>query len=110
LFFYIIKKLSGYNNWKNSSSHLKEHASTKAHISCITALIARNNVLVNVGNQLVLSHTAEVISNRENFAIIIEVVKLLSKQSLAFRAHRENSEKNKGNFLETILFTGNIFY
>ena len=50
-FFYIIKKLSGYNNWKNSSSHLKEHASTKVHISCTTALITRNNATPGKGSK-----------------------------------------------------------
>ena len=52
------------------------------------------------------SHFTEVKSNRANLAIIIDVIRLLSKQGLALRGHRNTSEKNKGNFLEQVEFIG----
>ena len=65
------------------------------------------NVVVNVINQQVSSYCAEVQSNREHLAIIIDVIIFLSKQGLAFRGHNEDlSNKNQGNFLEHLHFIG----
>ena len=96
------------NCWANACKLFKLHAKTHEHLTCLVAMNSRMTASVNVLNQQVKSHATVVLSNRENLAIIIRIVQLLSKQGLALRAHRESSQKNKGNFLETILFTGKI--
>ncbi len=89
----------------------KAHAATRSHMDCNIAWKSAMNVVVSVANQQLSNHSEEVKSNRDNLAIIIDVILLLSKQGLAFRAHRADpSEKNRGNFLEHISVIGNNCY
>ena len=45
----------------------------------------------------------EIVSNREVLAHLLDIIRLLAKQNLAFRGHDESaSSVNRGNFLELV--------
>ena len=99
--------MKGFNHWKNAFERFKIHTTSKSHIASDIQLQSARKVVVNVANQQVSSHSAEVKSNREHLAVIIDVIMFLSKQGLAFRGHREEfTDKNQGNFLEQLNFLG----
>lgn len=61
------------------------------------------NAETSVASQLSTQYAADVQKNRRNLARIIEAVKLLGRQNIAFRGHDESADsKNKGNFIELL--------
>ncbi len=88
------------NNWKNAVKLFDDHEKTKAHRSCTIALQNRELAKVSILNKIVVSHSIEVRRNRDNLAIIIDIVVHLAKLGAPFRGHREDEcSNNKGLIL-----------
>ena len=101
---------SGYSDMKNLSRALKRHAESKSHISAAIAYKSFGRLDIrsslNEGfRQSVIQHNSLVSKNREILRRLIDVVELLARQELSFRAHDEKaSSQNKGNYIEVIDF------
>lgn len=87
------------SQWKNAVKLFDDHEKTKSHRSSVIALLNREKAKINIFNQVVVQHSIEVSRNRQNLAIIIEIIIHLAKLGAPFRGHREDKfAKNQGYF------------
>ena len=69
----------------------------------MTAWIAMKAAKPGIKSLVSESHVTEMRNNREYLGAVIDVVRLLGKQGIAFRGHLEGEySSNKGNFLEVM--------
>ena len=109
---------TGFRNWKNatgSEGKLEKHVKSRCHSlsherfttaqSCSRDPSRRVDVMFGEENKRLLAQTeAQRIENRDAVGTIIDCVRFLAKQELAFRDHDESSASNRGNFLELVHF------
>ena len=96
-------------NWKNSVKRIREHAVTQYHMSSMVAFKnclqgkPIDTLLDEQRAELHSKRQKEIASNREVLAHLLDIIRLLAKQNLAFRGHDESaSSVNRGNFLELV--------
>ena len=96
-------------NWKNSVKRIREHAVTQYHMSSMVAFKSClqgkpiDTLLDEQRAELHSRRQKEIASNREVLAHLLDIIRLLAKQNLAFRGHDESaSSVNRGNFLELV--------
>lgn len=102
---------TGFDDWRHVHQRIEEHEASKAHLESVTLFMAAkqkkstHDLLLH--NQL-QKRKQEVLERRHIVQVIVDVLKLIGKQGLAFRAsteqaHTFNDESiNHGNFLEII--------
>jgi len=110
---------TGFCNWKNatgSEGKLEKHVKSRCHglsherystaKSCSLDPSRRVDVMLGEENRRLLARTeVERKENRDAVATIIDCVRFLAKQGLAYRGHEETtSASNRGNFLELVHF------
>ncbi|XP_069832299.1 zinc finger MYM-type protein 1-like [Dendropsophus ebraccatus] len=106
--------ISGCTNFRHCHQAVKKHESSNSHCDAANAyLIAKKdkNIETLINKIQASKRKKEILQNIEVMKRIFDVVKLLGKQGLPFRAHGtneslynlNNSKINHGNFLEIIL-------
>lgn len=95
--------------WKNGLKRMRNHAVTKYHLLCMQAwklYVEQNPIdsMLNEQRKEELSRKQlQIQTNRKIICHILDIIKLLAKQNLAFRGHDESeSSLNRGNFLEFV--------
>ena len=96
-------------NWKNGVKRIREHAATQYHM---TSMMAFKTYLQNKPIDCLLDQQRaeeqsrrerEITSNRQVLNHLLDIIRLLAKQNLALRGHRESANSlNRGNFLELV--------
>ena len=106
--------IPGFNKWSHVRDRISEHEKSKSHIEGVKTLLreVKGHTIKNIlmtGEQLGLRKT-QVMNRRIVVIRIIQAIKYLGKQGLAFRGHRHEGahelfdlELKRGNFLEAIL-------
>lgn len=105
----------GMTDWRHILQRVKEHENSKTHENCVNCHMLKSKgkdiyslMFTNEGS----IRQKNIIERKQVLERIIDVVKLIGKRGLAFRAHRsesvsslslENNEADHGNFLEIIL-------
>ncbi|XP_065642784.1 uncharacterized protein LOC136074398 [Hydra vulgaris] len=105
----------GMTDWRHTLQRVKEHENSKTHENCVNCHTLRtkgkgiyNLMFTNEGS----IHQKNIIERKQVLERITDVVKLIGKRGLAFRAHRsqsvssllfENNQEDHGHFLEIIL-------
>lgn len=96
----------GFRNWRDAVCSFQRHEQSDQHKQSASFFLDAKKMLTaetSVASQLSTQHAADVEKNRRNLARIIEAVKLLGRQNIAFRGHDESAySKNKGNFIELL--------
>ncbi|KAH7651536.1 P-loop containing nucleoside triphosphate hydrolase protein [Dioscorea alata] len=104
----VFSKL-GYNNWKNDISTFRDHEGnvTSIHNFAADKLELFKNRRQSV-TQKISQHSSEMeVAYRVRLTAVLDIVRFLLRQGLAFRGHDESSSsKNKGNFLELLYWYG----
>ncbi|KAH7688353.1 P-loop containing nucleoside triphosphate hydrolase protein [Dioscorea alata] len=104
----VFSKL-GYNNWKNAISTFRDHEGnvTSIHNFAADKLELFKNPRQSV-TQKISQHSSEMeVAYRVRLTAVLDIVRFLLRQGLAFRGHDESSSsKNKGNFLELLYWYG----
>lgn len=97
---------SGFTNWRDAVISFSRHEQSEQHKqSAVFFFDAKKmqGAQTSVASQLSTQHAATVQMNRRNLGRIIEAVRLLGRQNIAFRGHDESVDsKNKGNFIELL--------
>lgn len=106
---------SGFDDWRHIHQRIEQHETSKSHNQSVNSYIAekknKSTIKLIFGNQLD-KRRQEVLDRRHIIAVIVDVLKLIGKQGLAFRASTEqaytlnDSSINHGNFLEILLLLG----
>ena len=84
-------------SWKNSVKHIREHAITRYHMSSMVPFKSYlqgkpiDTLLDEQRAELHSRRQKEITSNREVLAHLLDIIRLLAKQNLAFRGHDESS-------------------
>ena len=94
---------NGVNDWKKFREKLTNYVSSSEHISCCEkwALYRYSTISGPITSQLSNAHLKAVEENKIYVAKLVDIIKFLSKQGLAFRGHIETSDStNEGNFRE----------
>ena len=94
---------NGVNDWKKFREKLTNYVSSSEHISCCEkwALFRYSTISGPITSQLSNAHLKAVEENKIYVAKLVDIIKFLSKQGLAFRGHIETSDStNEGNFRE----------
>ncbi|XP_065651106.1 uncharacterized protein LOC136079299 [Hydra vulgaris] len=100
----------GMTDWRHTLQCVKEHENSKTHENCVNCHMLKskgkdiyNLMFTNEGS----ARQKNIIERKQVLERIIDVVKLIGKRGLAFRAHRsesvsllslENNQDNHGNF------------
>ncbi|KAH7663529.1 Ribonuclease H-like protein [Dioscorea alata] len=104
----VFSKL-GYNNWKNAISTFRDHEGnvTSIHNFAADKLKLFKNPRQSV-TQKISQHSSEMeVAYRVRLMAVLDIVRFLLRQGLAFRGHDESSSsKNKDNFLELLYWYG----
>ena len=101
---------NGFNKWWKLNPKLEEHESSTAHIKhfmewkALEVGILRGATIDQKSQEAILSEEKKW---RDLLARMLDIIKFLAKQNLAFRGHREHGGRddtscNKGNFLELV--------
>ncbi|CAH2254240.1 zinc finger MYM-type 1-like, partial [Pelobates cultripes] len=109
-----IKDRNGCSNFRHCYQAANKHESSKSHSDAVSAYFTMktNRSIDTLLNQAQVSRRKkEILQNIEVLNRIFNIVKLLGKQGLPFRAHGTNEslynlnniEINHGNFLEIVL-------
>ncbi|XP_074030798.1 uncharacterized protein [Leptinotarsa decemlineata] len=103
---------TGFEDWKHVHQRVNEHEMSKAHFQSVEAfMVAKRKKSTRdllFCDQLD-KRKQEVLERRHVVKIVIDVLKLIGKQGLAFRASKEAAYSlkddtiNHGNFLEIIM-------
>jgi len=91
---------------------LAKHESSSAHRSAVDAYRRRRETTHGVDAQLSRARQEhlqriadEKQKNRDNLLCILDIIRFLARQGIAFRGHKEDSASdNKGNFMEFVQF------
>lgn len=100
----------GFSNFRRTAVRVKEHESHLDHSQCVESYVAAaTNRDVEVGIfKMEAVRRQQVLLNRKVVDAIIDVIKFLTQQGLAFRgknneaASEYDSGNNQGNFLELV--------
>ncbi|XP_065662891.1 uncharacterized protein LOC136085506 [Hydra vulgaris] len=100
----------GMTDWRHTLQRVKEHENSKTHENCVNCHMLKskgkdiyNLMFTNEGS----IRQKNIIERKQVLERIIDVVKLIGKRGLAFRAHRsepvsslslESNQDNHGNF------------
>lgn len=93
----------GLQNWKKLKEKLQKHTQSSCHKRSYKEWISYKSTKTagTILDQLDNSNKDIKEKNREYLFKIIDIIKFLAKQGLAFRGHDEQENSgNKGNFLE----------
>ncbi|KAF2891388.1 hypothetical protein ILUMI_14785 [Ignelater luminosus] len=100
---------NGFDDLNNLSKARKRHENSKCHIDSFVKLQQfgnQNRMESNISEQYKINienYNKKVTANRYIISKLIDVVRFLSKQELAFRGHRKSTESNnRGNYIELV--------
>lgn len=94
---------TGFNNWKKFHDKIHTHMSSNSHVLAAAAWASYELTKESGSIAVHIDHTKKklIAENRDYLSKIIDIIKFLSKQGLAFRGHsEEDRSQHKGNFLE----------
>ncbi|CAF1107795.1 unnamed protein product [Brachionus calyciflorus] len=93
----------GYSKWKNAVSNFITHQNSAEHMIAMERWESRKLNKPKCIDLINSQYSKNIAENRQNLTKIIEIVKYLAKQGLAFRGHDEcENSNNMGNFKELI--------
>ena len=96
-------------HWKNALHCIRRHSTSKFHIASMDSWRTYTgktpiDCMIDEHRRLTVSRREEEIEdNRQIMFRLLEIIKFLAKQNLAFRGHDESKDSlNRGNFLELV--------
>lgn len=102
--------LEGLNDWNHVYSRINEHENSKNHQDASTVFIMNSNKTHTIDTLFENTRQKYVMKNRLILKRVIDIIKFIGKQGIAFRGTNEGlynlydvSVKGKGNFLELVL-------
>ena len=98
----------GFRDWQQFNKSVKRHLISKRHKECKVEyesyLMTKRSIVGTVKEQLCnpdVLNARILVADDEHFDLVIECLLFLTRQDIAIRGHREDSQSdNKGNFLE----------
>lgn len=92
----------GFSNWKKALQRFSEHEKSEMHREATTKVNAKSNA-VDVGAQLSTQRSEDMRNHRLMFLKVLEGVRYLARQGLAFRGNHEDSATFEGNLYQLLL-------
>lgn len=92
----------GFSNWKKALQRFANHEKSEMHREAIMKLAAKSS-RIDVSGQLSKSHATETRNNRAMFLKLLECIRYLARQGLAFRGRHEDSIAFEGNLYQLLL-------
>ena len=92
----------GFCKWKKALQRFSEHEKSEMHREAMTKVAAKSNA-VDVGAQLNTQRSADQRDHRSMFLKLLECVRYLARQGLAFRGNHEDSVAFEGNLYQLLL-------
>ena len=83
----------GFRNWKDATEGFRRHEQSKCHRDAVQAMIILPNCTQDIGESLSTAHMQNKADARKVFVKILQNVKLLGRQGIAFLGH-EDTESN----------------
>lgn len=91
---------SGYHDWKNISTRLREHENSKEHNICVLKMIKRSEISERIDVNLNILMKDEIVYRRNVLTRILAVVKKLSSRGLPFGGSVEKfGSLHNGNYM-----------
>lgn len=92
--------ISGYHDWKNVSTRLREHENSKEHNTCVLKMIKRCEISGRIDAHLKIQMEEDIVYWRNVLTRILAVVKKLSSRGLPFRGSVEKfGWPHNGNYM-----------
>lgn len=94
-----------FRNWKKATERFKEHVGSagSAHNNAKMSFFAFKDQRQSLTRKIFSGNRSMEVAYRTRLTAVVEVVRLLIQQGLAFRGHDEKEDSlNKGNFLEIL--------
>ncbi|CAM8920402.1 unnamed protein product [Rhodiola kirilowii] len=94
-----------FRNWRHATEKFKAHvgAAGSAHNNAKMAFFAFKDQRQSLARKVFVGNRALETAYRTRLTAVVDVVRLLLQQGLAFRGHNESEDSlNKGNFLEIL--------
>ncbi|KAL9688095.1 hypothetical protein QQ045_032508 [Rhodiola kirilowii] len=95
----------GFQNWKNAHEKFRAHvgAAGSSHNKAKTLFFSFKDQRQSLARKVFVGNRVLETAYRTRLTAVVDVVRLLLQQGLAFRGHNEMEDSlNKGNFLEII--------
>ena len=92
----------GFSNWKKALQRFASHEKSEMHKEALMKLAAKSS-RIDVSVQLSESHATETQNNRAMFLKVLECIRYLARQGLAFRGHHEDNIAFEGNLYQLLL-------
>ena len=86
----------GFVNLKKALQRFQEHEKSEMHKEATLKLAAKSSA-VDVAAQISSEHNAKAKEHREMLLKVLHALRYLTRQGLALRGHREDSESFEGN-------------
>ena len=90
----------GFTNWKDATEGFRRHKLSKCHQESIQVMIILSRTVHDIGESLSSAHARNKAENQRVFLKILENVKFLGRQGLAFRGH----DDTESNFIQLFKF------
>ena len=86
----------GFTNWKDATEGFHRHELSKCHQEAIQVMIILPRTVQDVGESLSTAHARNKAENRRVLLKILQNVKFLGRQGIAFRGH----DDGESNFMQ----------
>ena len=96
----------GFTNWKKALERFQGHEKSISHREAVSKISSISKG-VNVRALLSKEKEAEMRHHREMLLKLLNSIRYLSRQGLALRGHREDSESFEGNLCQLLLLQSN---
>ncbi|XP_014670107.1 PREDICTED: uncharacterized protein LOC106811091, partial [Priapulus caudatus] len=93
---------TGFQNWKDGSVKIRQHAETKCHKESVVVTVELVKIK-DIGEQFSCVHEEEKRVNREMLLKILSNIRFLAKQALPLRGH---GDETHSNFIELLKLRG----
>ena len=92
----------GFSNLKKALQRFQEHEHSEMHKEASLKLAAKSSK-VDVAAQISQEHDKQAKEHREMLLKVLRCIRYLTRQGLAMRGHREDSESFEGNLYQLLL-------